>query len=182
MSSLDETRRVRDVMIPIDRYPSVRDLAPLRQAVEIIEGAHLEVQRRRSLPRCLLVFDGIGVLVGYVRRRDIMRGLEPKFLVSRPLEYRRKLFEVDVDPNLSELTYDRVVRGIREQASRPVSDVMRPIEAILSADDHVMKAIYEMVALDLSLVPVVDGRELVGVIRSVDAFHEMAQILTSDDG
>lgn len=179
MSDLDETRRVRDVMIPIDEYPRVRDLAPLRQAVEIIEKAHLEVKRRKSLPRCLLVFDAIGVLVGYVRRRDIMRGLEPKFLVSRPLEYRRKLFQVDVDPNLSELTYDRVVKGIREQASRPVSDVMRPIETILSADDHVMKAIYEMVALDLSLIPVIEDRQLVGVVRSVDAFHEMAQVLAT---
>jgi CBS domain-containing protein len=164
-------------MIPIDRYPSVRDDATLRDAVHVIESSHLEVERRRSLPRAILVFDGIGVLVGYVRRRDIMRGLEPRFLLSRPLEYRRKLFEVALDPNLSELTFDRMIRGIREQADRPVVDVMRPIEAILSADDHVMKAVYEMVAMDLSLVPVLDGRRLVGVIRSVDAFHELAQML-----
>ena len=171
------TRQLRDVMIPIERYPSVRDSASLREAVAVIEAAQLEVQLRRSLPRALLVFDGIGVLVGYVRRRDLMYGLAPSFLVSRPLDYPGKPFDVAVDSNLAELPFDRAVRGIREQAQRPVSDVMRPIEAVLQANDHIMKAVSEMVSLDLSLIPVLDGGRLVGVIRSVDAFHEMAALL-----
>ena len=164
-------------MIPAERYPSVRDRATLREAVRIIETAQLEVALRKSLPRVLLVFDEIEVLVGYVRRRDLMRGLEPKFLVSQPLAYRKKLFDVAVDPNLSELSYDRVIRGLREQAERPVSDVMQPIETIINADDHVMKAAYEMVSLDLTLIPVVDSGRLVGVIRSVDVFHELSTLL-----
>jgi CBS-domain-containing membrane protein len=173
-------RRIREIMIPVDRYPSVRDNATLREAVAVIESAQLEVELRKSLPRALLVFDAIHVLVGTVRRRDLMRGLEPTFLVSEPLEYRMKLFDVAVDPNLAELSFDRVVQGIREQARRPVSDVMQPIETILSADDHVMKAVSEMVALDLTLIPVVDQKQLVGVVRSVDAFHELAGLLRDE--
>jgi len=174
---MDALKRVRDVMIPIADYPAVRDTATLRDAVRVMETAELDVHGRRSLPRVLLVFDEIEVLVGYVRRRDLMLGLEPKFLVVQPLAYRKKLFDVAVDPNLSELSYDRVVRGIREQGHRPVSDVMQPIEAVVQADDHIMKAIYEMVSQDLTLIPVVDGKPLVGVIRSVELFHEMAQVL-----
>ncbi len=124
-------KRVNEIMIPIEQYPSVRDKTSLREAIAKIEEAQLEVKLRKSLPRVLLVFDEINVLVGTVRRRDIMRGLEPKYLLSKTLEYKKKLFDIDVDPNLAELSYDRVVRGIREQANRPVSDVMRPIEAIL---------------------------------------------------
>lgn len=174
---MDALKRVRDVMIPIASYPSVRDTATLRDAVRVMETAELDVHGRRSLPRVLLVFDEIEVLVGYVRRRDLMLGLEPKFLVVQPLAYRKKLFDVAVDPNLSELSYDRVVRGIREQGDRPISDVMQPIEAIVQADDHIMKAIYEMVSQDLTLIPVVDGKQLVGVVRSVELFHEIAQVL-----
>jgi CBS-domain-containing membrane protein len=170
-------RRVADFMIPVESYPSVRDTAPLREAVAIIESARLEVERRQSLPRALLVFDEIRVAVGYVRRRDLMRGLEPKFLLSQPLTYRQKLFDVAVDPNLSELSYDRVVRAIREQANRPVSDVMRPIEATVDAEDHLAKVVNEMVSLDLALIPVMRDRRLVGVVRSVDVFHELAQLL-----
>lgn len=174
---MDSLKRVRDVMIPLDRYPAVRDTATLREAVSAMEGAELEVDHRKSLPRVLLVFDAIEVLVGYVRRRDIMMGLEPKYLLVQPLEYRKKLFDVAVDPNLSELSYDRMIKGIREQASRPVSDVMRPIEAVLQADDHIMKAIYEMVSQDLTLIPVVDKKQLVGVVRSVELFHALVQVL-----
>ena len=168
---------VRAVLIPIDRYPSVRDTATLREAIRVIESAQLEVKLRKSLPRCLLVFDGIGVMVGYVRRRDIMRGLEPRFLLTKPLEYRGKPFDIAIDPNLSELPFDRMVKAIRNQADRQVSEVMRPIEAILKADDHITKAVSIMVSLDLSLIPVLDGNELVGVVRSVDVFQELAKLV-----
>jgi CBS-domain-containing membrane protein len=174
---MNSLKRVRDVMIPLARYPSIRDTATLRDAVTLMETAELEVQGRRSLPRVLLVFDEINVLVGYVRRRDLMLGMEPKFLVVQPLAYRKKLFDVAVDPNLSELSHDRVVQGIREQAGRPITDVLQPIETVVQADDHIMKAIYEMVSQDLTLIPVVDGGPLVGVIRSVELFHEMALVL-----
>jgi signal-transduction protein with cAMP-binding, CBS, and nucleotidyltransferase domain len=70
-----------------------------------------------------------------------------------------------------------LLRGIQEQAKRPVSDVMRPIEAILQADDHYMKAMYEMVSGNLSLIPVIQDEQLVGVLRSVDLFHEMAKLV-----
>ncbi len=168
---------LKDILIPIDRYPSVRDTASLRDAMAVFTSAQLEVALRKSLPRCVLVFDGIEVLVGYVRRRDILRGLEPRFLLSRPLEYRNKPFDIAIDPNLAELPFDRMVSGIRKQGARPVSDVMRPIEAVLSADDHIMKALSTMVSLDLSLIPVVDGGDLVGVVRSVDVFNELAMLL-----
>ena len=174
---MEVMKRVKEVMIRVELYPSVRDNATLREAIAKIEEAQLEVDLRKSLPRVLLVFDEINVLVGTVRRRDIMRGLEPKYLLSQPLEYRRKLFDIDIDPDLSELSYDRVVRGIREQANRPVSDVMRPIEAIVDAEDHVMKAIQEMVFLNVNLIPVLQEGHLVGVVRSVDVFHHLAQLL-----
>lgn len=172
-----ELKRVREVVIPLARYPSLRDTATLAEAVALMESAVLDVDGRQSLPRVLLVFDEIEVLVGYVRRRDLMMGLEPRFLVVQPLAYRKKLFDVAVDPNLSELSHDRVEQGIREQGGRPITDVMRPIETVVQADDHIMKAIYEMVSQDLSLIPVVDGGRLVGVVRSVELFHEMALVL-----
>jgi CBS domain-containing protein len=170
-------KRVGEIMIPVEHYPSVRDNATLRDAIAVMERAQLDVGSRKSLPRALLVFDEIHVAVGYVRRRDLMLGLEPRFLVSQPLDYPKKPFDVAIDPNLSELSYDRMVKGIRERAARPVSDVMCPIEAILEADDHVMKAVSEMVSLDLSLIPVVRNGQLVGVVRSVDVFHEIVQLL-----
>lgn len=174
---MEVVKRIKEIMIPVEAYPSVRDNATLREAIAKIEEAQLEVELRKSLPRVLLVFDEINVMVGIVRRRDIMRGLEPKFLLSKPLEYRKKLFDIDVDPNLAELSLDRVVRGIREQADRPVSDVMQPIPTILDAEDHVMKAAQAMVALDVTLIPVLQEGKMLGVVRSVDVFRELAGLV-----
>ncbi len=172
------TRRIGEIMIPIEQYPSVRDTATLREAIAAIEGVQLEVDLRKSLPRVLLVFDAIDVMVGYVRRRDIMRGLEPRSIVSQPLDYRKKPFDVGIDPNLSELSYDRALKGILEQAERPVTEVMRPNEVLIDAEDHLMKAVYEMVSNNLSHLPVIQDGHLVGVVRSVDVFHELAQLVT----
>ena len=173
----EASRLVREVMIPLERYPSVRADDTLRQAVAIIEEAWIEVDGRRSLPRILLVLGTRGELVGILRRRDIMRGLEPRFLVSQRMEYRNKMFDVAVDPNLSELPFDRAVKAIREQAGRPVREVMLPVAATVDPDDHIMKAVYEMVSLNQSLIPVVREGRVLGVIRSVDVFHELAQLL-----
>ena len=172
-----ENVRVADIMTPLDDYPHIPYWFTLRQAMVEIQNFQLEVAGKKSLPRVVLVFDEAYQLLGTARRRDIMRGLEPRFLVTQPLEYRKKLFDVAIDPNLAEVSYDRVVKGIREQAKRPVSDVMRPVEATVDAEDHMMKAIYEMVTLSLALIPVLQDGRVVGVLRSVDLFHELAVLL-----
>lgn len=172
-----ETRRVGEIMIPLANYPHLPVWSTILEAVQVMHTASLEVSGRRSLPRIVLLFDLDGSIAGTVRRRDLMRGLEPSFLLAQPLEYRRKLFEVEVDPNIAEMSFDRVVKGIREQSHRPVTDIMRPIEQTIGFDDHVMKAVNEMVTYTLSILPVVKGRKVVGVIRTVDVFHELAELL-----
>jgi len=168
-------------MIPLDDYPWVRMDDTLDHAIRVIEEAQLRVGLRTSLPRVLLVFDHEDDLVGIVRRRDIMRGLEPNFLVEQPLDKRVRFFGVAVDPHLSELSsegdFQEVVKGLRDQSRRPVGDVLRPIHTSLGPEDLLMKAVYEMVSLNESLIPVVEEDRVVGVLRSVDVFHELALLL-----
>lgn len=170
-------KRAGDVMIPLDKYPHVHESTTIRDVVALMEKSQIVVGGRKSLPRVVLVFDDRGQLRGLVRRRDILRSLEPDFLSSKPLEYRKKLFDVKVDPNLAELSYDRVLERIGKRAERPVSDVMLPIVATVEYEDHIVKVIYEMVDNNQSLLPVLRGEKVVGVVRSVDVLHEVAQIL-----
>jgi predicted transcriptional regulator len=174
-----EKLRVRDVMIPLADYPKVSSNCSLRKAISVLEGAELDVRGRKSLPRVLLVLDDKDRLVGIVRRRDILRGLEPNFLSSQPVQHRRKLFTVEADPHLSALTGGRVVHSLREQAHRPVSDVMLRLDAAIHCEEPVMVAVYEMVSKDLAVLPVLceKGERVVGVIRSVDVFRELAPVV-----
>ena len=172
-----EMKRAGDIMIPLDEYPHLPYWFTLRQATVELEKSEVEIHGRKSLPRAVLIFDEKYQLMGMARRRDIMRGLEPEFLMSRPIESRKTLFDVKVDPNLSELSYDKLLQGMRRQAERPIGDVMRPIVATVDVEDHLVKIIYEMVDRGLSILPVLKDGKVVGVVRSVDAFHEIAEIL-----
>ncbi|MHC4080218.1 MAG: CBS domain-containing protein [Planctomycetota bacterium] len=170
-------KTVQDIMVPVDEYPCIPDTltigdAVVEMTVQILRTKHL------SLPRVALVFDeDFADLRGMLRRRDIMRGLEPGFLISGTLGYARKLFNVDIDPNLSELTHDKIVAGLRKRSTRLVKDYMVPIPATVNHDDHIMKAVCEMVDQDTSLLPVLKGRHVVGVVRSVDVLSEIALVI-----
>jgi len=170
---------VQDIMVPLEEYPCVPDTHTLRQAIEEMGKVQILRGKQASLPRVALVFDeSFSDLLGMLRRRDIMRGLEPEFLVGGSLEYRRKLFDVEIDPNLPELSHDKIVAGIRKRANRLVREFMIPIKATIDYDDHIMKAIYEMVDQNTSLLPVLKDDEIVGVVRSVDVLSEIALILS----
>lgn len=172
-----ENVRAGDIMIPLDRYPHIPYWFSLRQAIVEMEKSEIDRDGRKSLPRAVLVFNEAYELLGLVRRRDILKGLEPKFMVVKPLEYRKKLFDVQVDPNLSLLTSDDLLKGVLEQSDRPVSDIMAPIEHTVQFEDHVFKVVYEMNQFKMNLVPVVKGEAVVGVIRTVDIFHRVAKML-----
>lgn len=170
-------RLIHEIMVPLEEYPCVPETLTLRDA--IIEMAiQLPKKSRIALPRVALVFDdGFGNLRGMLRRRDIMRGLEPRFLRSASLEYRRKLFDVEIDSNLAELSHEKVVARMRARAGRLVKDFVIPIKVTIDYDDHIMKAIYEMVDHNLSLLPVLKEGRVVGVVRSLEVLSEIALIV-----
>ena len=170
---------VQEIMVPLEEYPCVAETHTLRDAI-LEMGVQILRKKHATLPRVVLVFDGSRhELLGVLRRRDIMRGLEPRFLVSGSLDYRRKLFEVEIDPNLSELSHDKTIARVRQRAELPVREFMVPIKATINYNDHLLKAMYEMVEQNTSLLPVLKDDRVVGVMRSVDVLAELAQIVDS---
>lgn len=168
---------VQDIIVPLEEYPCIPETLSLRGAIGEMSVQILR-KGQATLPRVALVFDeGFGKLLGVLRRRDIMRGLEPRFLLSGSLKYQRKLFNVKTDPNLAELSHDTVIAGIRKRADRLVRDFMIPIKATINYDDHMMKAMNEMVDQNVSLLPVLKSARVVGVVRSVDVLREIAAVV-----
>jgi CBS domain-containing protein len=169
-----KNKLVRDIMVPLEEYPCIPHTLTLGDAIR-----EMTVQIRKgkqvSLARVALVFDEeFTDLRGLLRRRDIMRGLEPGFLGGGPLDYQRKLFDVSVDPNLCELPDDKLIARIRQRARAPVAQFMIPIPATVEQDAHILKAMCEMVDKNTSLLPVLQNDDVVGVIRSVDVMNELA--------
>jgi len=182
MDPADRTERIAklravDIMIPLEAYPQVTTGATLRDAIRVMEKATIEFGGRRSLPRVLLVCDEGGAIVGHIRRRDALHGLEPRFLDSDPPAYRGKLFEIGFDPNLSEFSSERMIEGIRARAARPVTEVMRPIKGSVEHDDSIVTVLYKMTSYGVPLLPVERDGKVIGVVRSVEVFHGLAPLV-----
>lgn len=172
-----ETTRVEDIMIPLDQYPHLPYWFTLRQAMVEIQGSKFKIGELESIPRAVLVFDQAYRLLGYARRRDIMRGLEPRYLAPGEAEAGQGLFKVHVDPNLAELSFDKMAEAIRARADKMISEVMQPIKVTIDVDDHLMKAISEILEYDLCLIPVLRDERVVGVVNTVAVCHELAKII-----
>jgi len=172
-----KTKRVGEIMIPLDEYPHIPEQFTLGQAIMEMERAHIEIAGRRSLPRLLLVFNKENQLAGIIRRRDLLRGLEPRFLRHKPRDERTRLFDVGVDPNLLELSADRLIKDMQKRANRPVTKVMKTKVITIDYDDHLIKAVYTLVENDITSLPVVKDNQVVGVVRTVELFHEIAQLV-----
>jgi len=188
-----EAKRVSELMIPLEDYPSVYEDQSLRDAISELMDCQIDVEDKKSMPRVVLAFSRKGELTGVVRRRDIFRGLEPEFLARKPLKQRKDLFDLRVDPEVMEasgsdrwikgmleraqLSYDSLVKGMLERAERPVSDVMQPANVTVDYDKIFVKAIYEMVDNNLSLLPVTKDGKVIGVVRSVELFRELSRLV-----
>jgi predicted transcriptional regulator len=94
-----------------------------------------------------------------------------------PAPHRKQLFEVEADADLAELSQGKIQKAIQEQAEQPVSEVMQPIVGTVDFTDHLTKVVYKMIGQDQTLLPVMREDRIVGVVRSVDVFHEIAKML-----
>ncbi len=175
------TKRAGEIMIPLGEYPHIPLRYTIRQAVEEMEAAVIVKNGRHSLPRALLVFDRDYELVGTVRRRDLLRTLEPQFLRSLPVHHQRKLFDVEADVNLVDISVGRIADAVKANGELPVANCVRPMTGEVYIGEHLAKVIYKMFTFDQNLLPVLDNhRNVMGVVRSVDVFHEISSILLEE--
>jgi len=176
------TKRARDLMVPADKYPSATSDCHLREAARLLSEWHIDMSDSVSMPRILLILDDSGQLVSMVRRRDILRGLAPSFLVASISDHPEVMFDIDVDPNLTDLLSDRAEEKLRNKSETPVSEIAQPIPATVLADDPLIRIIQIMVRHDLSMVPVLDDGRVIGVVRTVEVLKEVSKDLdTSTD-
>lgn len=166
-----------DFMIPVEEYPHIHYASTIREAIAVMEMAKISVADRQSLPRALLVFDNEYQLLGLLRRRDILRGLEPDFLTGKSQKQPGRLYDIKIDSNLAELSFETLIENMHDRIEQPVSTAMKTKVVTVEHDDHIMKVIYEMVENDATLLPVMKDGKVVGVVRSVDVFHQMAHFL-----
>lgn len=107
--------------------------------------------------------------MGILTLRDIITGLEPKFLQETSL--------IKMDPSLTVLLGDFFGPKMKEQSQRAVSEVMSPIKVTVNAEDPITKPLYLMVKENIGLIPVMQGGKVAGMLRLSDLFGEISKIV-----
>lgn len=166
---------VRDVMIPLSEHPHVPYWLTIRQAMVVLREIALEQKRGRYYEPTLLVFDQEYNLLGVVRRRHLLAAVEPRLLDP-------EAFPLDDVPDGRHCLHEREScephclsgSATREAGfNTQVSEVMTPIKAVASPEDCIVKAFYTMSHADVGMLPVMDGDQVLGVVRWTDLFNEI---------
>ncbi|MBM4273933.1 MAG: CBS domain-containing protein [Deltaproteobacteria bacterium] len=169
-------KKVKDLMIALEDYPHIPYWFTLRQAIAIVREASLKFESAFE-PRAVLVFDEKYQLMGMLTLRDIIRGLAPKFLIKTKV---KESASIEMDPSLSILGADLFGPGVREASQSPVSEVMSPIKIAVGADDSLAKAVFLMIKEDVGLMPVMQDKKVVGMVRLSDLFREISDLVLGD--
>ena len=164
-------KKVKDLMIPLEDYPHIPYWFTLRQAMAIVREAAVKFEGSFE-PRAVLVFDEKYQLLGILTLRDIIRGLEPRFLKETDL--------IKADPSLTVLMGDLFGPGMKEQSQKPVSEVMSPIKVTVNGDDPIVKALFLMIKENVGLMPVMMDSKVAGMIRLSDLFTEISKLVLGE--
>ncbi len=168
------SKTLRDICVPLSEYPNLSDTATLHDAFAALK-AGFEAGRRF---RHVLVLNAQDQLVGILGMRDILRGLFPDYL--RTGELSRYEAPLPDFPALTLIWAETFQSQSLEAAKRPVRDFMGAVPDRIGPDDPITKAAYLMVIHDTSMLPVVEGERLVGVVRMIDVFNEASKVVLHD--
>ncbi|MBE3587210.1 MAG: CBS domain-containing protein [Thermoanaerobacteraceae bacterium] len=166
---MPDTKKVRELMIPLSEYPAVYETDTLKEAIKVLREYRAAGHSHRSL----LVFSrtkkvmGEEMLVGILTTRDILNAIKKNkmiydgselFTMSWAMFYHRG--------SLEKLTIIKV-----GQAIRPL------VDAYVQVDDTVTRAIELMMTKNVNILPVFAGKKAVGIIRAIDLLDYMAEML-----
>lgn len=161
--------RVRDILVPLTEYPSIRDNATLRDAFAVLQSAFSGDKRFRHL----LVLDASGQLVGLLGIQDILHGVFPDYLRTGEKHH----FE-GAQPDFPALTLiwqETCATQCKEAAKHPIRDFMGAVPNTVKPDDPITLAAYLMVTHNSSMLPVVDREKIIGAVRMTDVFNEASK-------
>ncbi len=173
---MSDGKVVKDIMIGIFEYPHVPYWFSISQAVRIVKVSFISSKRYPD-PMAILVFDEKYNLLGTLTLKDILKGLEPRFLKPST-----KAQVPEEDESGLALIWDTLfTKGSKELAEKPVSEIMVPAKHFVEPNSPITKAAYLMLHHDLILLPVLeDKKKFVGLVRMIEIFDEISNVILKD--
>jgi CBS domain-containing protein len=177
------TKKVRDLLVPLNEYATTSADKTLRQAIPVLRRLYCQVEEGKCTQaghRNILVLDPAGNLVGILSFRSILQVLVPE--IAGGITARLEALGVSIafaqadSSNLDEAAAGFRARVIRNGDAK-VREVMLKVRGTIQADADLMEALKLMHANRITVLPVYEEHKLVGVVRESDLFLTVADIL-----
>ena len=173
---MSNSKAVKDLMIGIFEYPHIPYWFSISQAVRIIRASFLSTKKYPE-PMAILVFDEKYNLMGTLTLKDILKGIEPRFLKPS-----KKAQVPEEDESGLAIIWDTLfAKESKELAEKPVSEIMAPAKYFVEPADPITKAAYLMLHHDLVLLPVLENKKkFVGLVRMIEIFDEISNAILKE--
>ncbi len=173
---MSEGKVAKDLMIGIFEYPHIPHWFSISQAVRIVKVSFFS-SKKYPEPMAILVFDEKYNLLGTLTLKDILKGLEPRFL--KPIT-KAQVSEED-ESGLSLIWDTLFTKESKELGEKTVSEIMSPAKFFVEPDDPITKAAYLMLHHDLVLLPVLENKKkFIGLVRMIEIFDEISNALLKE--
>ena len=186
---MEYTKRVRDIMHPIEEYTTINSNEKLCEALRILKKNDelAKSEKREKTRRTLFVMDEDGKIIGKLAGYDIIRGLVPEhvrlpshsrafysMLSSRALEVAHDVGEFQKHFEWHKSSFIDLVSHVQ---NANVKDIMSPVHPLLKEEDSINQAIYVMFKENIRRPLVVRNDKVVGVVTFLAIFKELLEIL-----
>lgn len=174
-----DSKKVKDLMVPLDQYAVVPEDATLLDAIIALDKAQKRLPVERQPYRAVLVADKNGAIIGKIGQLAFLTALEPKYNVLGDLEALsragvRSEFITSMMEHyqfFQESLPDHCLHG----RSTRVKDVMRPVKEAVQEETPICEAIHKVVMLQTLSILVKRGDKVTGLLRLSDLFDEVVR-------
>jgi CBS domain-containing protein len=174
---------IKDLMVPLSEYATVRLGATLFDAVLALEKAQEEFDHTKYRHRGVIVLDHDGKVVGKLGQLDVLQALEPKYREMGEIgQLRRFGFSPKFIKNMKTQyrLLDAPLHDIcRKAAKIKVDDFMQtPSEGEYVDHSATLDvAIHQLVLGHHMSLLVTDGAQIIGILRLTDVFGAIFHVM-----
>ena len=163
------TAVIRDIMVPLDRYPHLNENKTLQDAIGAFKTWPDKLEG--FCYSKVLVVNDENQLIGTVSRLDILKGMAPRLFDATKVE---KFEGKDAEyPNLIFLFEEKVFAECGENRLRSIKEIVADIDFSLPADTPILKAMVMISNRQDFNVPITDNGNIIGVLRLADIFNAL---------
>lgn len=178
--------KIEELMIPIDEYPVFNQYVRIKEAAWSMRRIYCEAEHGKCTEcghRTVLIQDEKGDIVGNLDLWNVLSVLIPESVggIAKALEdmdvtLAYALVE-EIPPNPPKEELENFKTRILKNAQVPCKEIMTPLNKSVQSDDSLLKGLNELYRQEVSILPVYNGEQLVGVIRDSDLFLAAIQIV-----